>query len=139
MISSQRMAENGLFLNKDLKKSWDWQHCSTCQHQNFYQSVSHHVAVIKTMTTTTINQIQMKDYRLTSTIRTQQNYYFLTYFTPPNIAKLFFVNFGPILSSQVRQLHYNTNRFRTEEIRLGCFSICQNDDRKSAFRKAVTI
>ena len=32
--------------------------------------------------------------------------------------------FGPILSSQVQQLHFNTNRSRTEEIRAGPCSIC---------------
>ena len=33
-------------------------------------------------------------------------------------------NFRPILSSKVRQLHFNTDRCRTKEIKPDCFSTC---------------
>ena len=49
--------------------------------------------------------------------------YFLNIFYAPKIANLGFFNFKQILSSQVRQLHYNTNSCRSEDLRRGCFSI----------------
>ena len=48
---------------------------------------------------------------------------FSNIFCTHKIAKLSFFNFGRILSSKGWQLHYNTDRCRTEEISLGCFSI----------------
>ena len=48
---------------------------------------------------------------------------FLNILRVPNIAKLGFFYFGPILSSQVKHLHFNSDRCRTKEIRPGCFSI----------------
>ena len=50
---------------------------------------------------------------------------FLNIFYGPKMAKLSFLNFGPILSSQVRQLHYNTDRCRIWDIRPSPLSIRQ--------------
>ena len=55
----------------------------------------------------------------------------------PKIGKIGFFNFRPKLSSLVRQLQYNTDLCRTEEIRPGCFSIrltfSQNKHSRTAF------
>ena len=49
--------------------------------------------------------------------------YISNIFFTPNITKLCFLNFGPISSSLVRQLHFNTDKCRSKVIRPGCFSI----------------
>ena len=57
----------------------------------------------------------------------------LIIFYVPKIANLDYFNFGLILSSQVQQLYYNTNRCRTEEIRPSPLSICRQKKIKYAW------